>query len=239
MNHIAEEDLIAYQLQEAVDTASIREHLELCPDCASTAESIAETLRVFSAEPVPQANLEHAWQRLRGSMPAPVTAPRGTQVWRWLAAPMLAGALLLAFVATHHHPPEQGQKTAHLNPGPLTEKPRDADLAGHLESAERLLTEVSHSNGPLDSTTRRQAKDLLLSNALYIRKASADGDLAEAAVLDKLERTLTTLQHEPIGSGKTDNTDNGWHLHVEMNTDGLLLDIRILQQNDSTPKDSQ
>jgi hypothetical protein len=237
LNHIAEEDLIAYQLQETVDAEAIREHLELCPECASTAESIAETLRVFSAEPVPQVNLEHAWQRLRGNMPALAGAPRPSRVWRWLAAPVLTGGLLLALIAAHRRPTAQDHETkAHLNPGPLTAQPRDPDLADHLASAERLLTEVSHSAGPIDETTRGQAQDLLLSNALYINKANADGDLAEAAVLDELGRTLTTLQHEPAGPSKT---EEGWHLRVEMNANGLLLDIRILQQNDSTAKESQ
>jgi hypothetical protein len=238
LNHIHEEDLIAYQLHEAVDASAIRAHLETCPDCANTAESIAETLRVFSAEPVPLANLDHAWQRLRGSMPPAAVAPRRrVPVWSWLAAPLLAGALLLAYVAAHHHPaPQDHTPVAHLKPGPFTDQPRDPDLASHLESAERFLTEVSHSAGPLDETTRHQAQTLLLSNALYVRKANADGDLAEAAVLDQLDRTLTTLQHEPT---HPDKTESGWHLRVAMDTNGLLLDIRILQQNDSTSKESQ
>jgi len=239
LNHITEEDLIAYQLEESVDAAAIREHLELCPECAGTAESIAETLRVFSAEPVPQANLDHAWQRLRGSLPAPVAAPRRTHVWRWLAAPALAVVVLLAFVATRHHPVAQGNlATNHrdLNPGPLTEKPRDPEMAAHFESAERLLTEVSHTPGQLDENTRRQAHDLLLSNAVYIRKANADGDLVDAAVLDKLDRTLTNLEHETA----QEKADGGWHLRVQMNTDGLLFDLRILQQNDNaSTKESQ
>jgi len=236
MNHIAEEDLIAYQLEETADAAAIREHLEGCPECAGMAESIAETLRVFSAEPVPQANLDHAWQRLRGSLPAPVIAPRRTPIWQWLAAPVLAGTLLIGFFATHHRSTPQGHDTAHLAPGPLTEQPRDPELAAHLDSAERLLTEVTHSSGPLDATTRRQAHDLLLTNAVYIRKADEDGDVADAAVLEDLSRTLTTLEHES-GSNKT---DDGWHLNVQMNAHGLLLDLRILQQNDrASEKESQ
>ncbi len=232
MKHIAEEDLIAYQLQENIDAAAIREHLEVCPECARTAESIAETLRVFSAEPVPRANLDHAWQRLRGNLPPIAAAPRRTPVWRWLAAPLPAAALLLAFLATHHRfvAPSR-DASAHLQSGPLSEQPRDPDLAAHLENAERLLTEVSHSTGPLDENTRAEAQNLRLTNAVYIRRANSEGDLAEAAVLDRLDRTLTTLQHEPSGSG--------WHLRVEMNTSGLLFDIRILQQNDNSMKDSK
>jgi hypothetical protein len=238
LNHISEEDLIAYQLQEAVDASVIRQHLEICAECGRTAESIAETLRVFSAEPVPQANLDHAWQRLRGSLPPMAATPRRTLGWRWLAVPVLASALLAVFVTTHRQLAMPKRATlSHLRAGPFTEQPRDPDLANHLESAERLLTEVSHSNGPLDEGTRAQAQNLLLTNSIYIRKADADGDVAEAAVLDRLDRTLTTLEHEP--TGKKDKADDGWHLRFEMSTNGLLFDLRILQQNDSSNKENK
>jgi len=56
--------------------------------------------------------------------------------------------------------------------------------------------------------------------------AHDSGDLAEASVLENLGRVLTTMDHEPA-------RDSGWHIRFEMNTDGLLLDIRILRQNDA------
>ena len=63
--HIAEPDLILYQLQDreqtSVEAEAIRRHLESCHPCADLAASIAETLRVFSAAPVPAPNLDHAW----------------------------------------------------------------------------------------------------------------------------------------------------------------------------------
>ena len=236
MKHIEEDDLIAYQMNESGEAAAIAEHLEFCPECARAAESIAETLRVFSAEAVPQANLDHAWQRLRGSLPPISLAPRHRWHWNWVAIPAAAGALLIALVTARHTVTLPTGSSANLAPGPLTLQPRAPDLATHLDSAERLLTEVSHSSGPLDDTTRRQAHELLLSNALYIRKADADGDMVDAAMLDKLDRTLTALEHEPAGA----RTGNGWNLHVQMNAEGLLLDLRILQQNDSAPtKDIQ
>jgi len=64
MEHIAEEDLIAYRLHQSADEAAIRAHLESCAECAAV--SIAETLRVFSAGPVPKPDMERNWQRLRG-----------------------------------------------------------------------------------------------------------------------------------------------------------------------------
>jgi len=44
--------------------------------------------------------------------------------------------------------------------------------------------------------------------------------------LENLGRVLTTLDNEPETQHST------WRLRLEMNTSGLLLDIRILQQND-------
>ena len=84
MKHFSEEELIAYQLHESQDENAISRHLESCSECADLSESIAETLRVFSADPVPQPNLEHNWQRLRGNLG--VLTPqrsRGFEFLRW------------------------------------------------------------------------------------------------------------------------------------------------------------
>jgi len=110
--------------------------------------------------------------------------------------------------------------------GPLTSEPRDPAIADHLDSAERLLTEVNNTQGPLDEITREQAHHLLLKNAVYVHSARESGDVAQAAVLENLGRVLTTLDNEPETQHST------WRLRLEMNTSGLLLDIRILQQND-------
>ena len=232
MKHILEEDLIAFQLHESPDDAGIREHLEACAECAAISESIAETLRVFSAEPVPLPNMEHAWQRLRGTLPAISQGERrGFRLprWMWAASGVaLAAMLLVAFlgVRVHRGVERARPEFAIKRQGPLTEQPVDPAIANHLDSAERLLTEVNHASGPLDSATRSQARDLLLKNAVYVHKAHDQGDLAEASVLENLGRVLTSLDHEPS------TPDGGWHIRFEMNTDGLLLDIRILRQND-------
>lgn len=236
MKHVQEEELIAYQMGEGGGEEAVREHLELCADCAATAESIAETLRVFSAEPVPRADVEHAWQRLRGGLPGLAPQPRARRLrlprWQWIwsgAGVAIAAALLLIFVGVPSHRNAEHRRLDLViqRPGPLTEQPADPAIASHLDSAERLLTEVNHASGSLDEATRSQAHDLLLKNAVYVHKARDEGDLAEASVLENLGRVLTTLDHESVAPG------SGWHIRVEMNTDGLLLDIRILRQNDT------
>jgi hypothetical protein len=233
MKHFSEEELISYQLHESSDEGAIARHLESCTECADISESIAETLRVFSADPVPQPDLEHNWQRLRGNLS--VLTPRRSRGfeflrwgWAWPAAGLATAALILLTVfGLHiHRTGAPGRNIVVNGHGPLTTEPTAPSVANHLDAAERLLTEVNNSSGTLDDTTREQARDLLLKNAVYVRNARDSGDLAEAAVLENFGRVLTTLDNEPPTSHST------WRLRLEMNTSGLLLDIRILRQND-------
>ena len=232
MKHYSEEDLIAYQLHESSDEGTISIHLESCSECADLSESIAETLRVFSADPVPQPDLEHNWQRLRGNLRVLTPErPRGFELFRWhwawpVAGLATAAMILLTVFGTHIHRIDTRHTIAVNGHGPLTTEPTDPSIANHLDAAERLLTEVNNSSGPLDDATREQAHSLLLQNAIYVRNARDSGDLAEAAVLENFGRVLTTLDNEPPTSHST------WRLRLEMNTSGLLLDIRILRQND-------
>ena len=241
--HLSENELIAFQLGETANADAMAAHLEDCSLCAAAAESIAETLRVFSGDAVPEANLDHAWQRLRGSLPplaAKSAPPQSRRSRRWLAQGLLlwtSGAALAACllgVGVLHRP--HGTRVlnpAALQPGPLTASPRDPNVSAHLSDAERLLTEIDHASGSLDEATRERAAELLVTNALYVERAERDGDTAQASVLEQLGRTLTSVEHEPAEPRK------GWNLRMEMNTSGLLLDIRILQQNDAEPALSQ
>jgi hypothetical protein len=239
MKHFPEEELIAYQLHESSNEAAIRQHLEICPECANVSESIAETLRVFSADPVPQPELDRNWQRLRGNLT--VLAPENESLlgllrrrWVWPAVGLATAALVLLFiVGVRVRRTVEIPSFAINSHGPLTTQPRDPAIANHLESAERLLTEVNNSSGSLDDLTREQAHNLLLKNAVYVNTARSNGDLAQAAVLENLGRVLTTLDNEPPTPQST------WRIRLEMNTNGLLLDIRILRQNDDRSHTSQ
>ena len=68
---------------------------------------------------------------------------------------------------------------------------------------------------------------LAQENAVYVRTAQDKGGYAEAAVLDNLGRVLTTIDSAP-----PEAPPSLLRFRLEMNTDGLLLDIRILRQND-------
>ena len=237
MKHFTEEDLIAYQLHESDAEQAIRHHLDTCSECAAVSDSIAEMLRVFSADPVPQPNLEHNWQRLRGNLSAltPERNPRFGILkhrWAWPAGLAAAALVLVTVIGVHSH--RQVKPNYAINGhGPLTTQPTNPDIANHIDAAERLLTEVNNSQGPLDGETRDQAHALLLTNAVYVRQARTSGDLAEAAVLEDLGRVLTTLNNAPA------TPESAWRLRIEMNTNGLLFDLRVLHQNDTPIRNQQ
>ena len=203
----------------------IHRHLQACEACSQLSESIADTLRVFSAEPTPHADLERNWQRVRANLSVLSPAPRSR--WKtFLLLPALGAAcaallLLLVFGVHQHHKRIQ---FAFNRPGPLTTEPA-AEL-NHLDAAERLLTQINHTEGPLDGSTLATAQALSLQNALYVQQARERGDYADAATLENLGRVLISIDHENEGHEAT------LRLRMEMNTDGLLLDIRILRQND-------
>jgi hypothetical protein len=238
VKHFSEDELIAYQLHEGANEAAIRTHLETCAECADLSEAIAETLRIFSAETAPRPDLELNWQRLRGNLSVlSVERPqRFTWLrsgWVWPAAGFaMALVLLISSVEVHLHRDVVHRPNFAINGhGPLTTQPTDPAIADHLDAAERLLTEVNNAPGPLDETTRNQAHDLLMKNAVFIYNARQGGDVAEAAVLENLGRVLTTVNNEPSTPHST------LRLRLEMNTSGLLLDIRILRQNDGQNND--
>ena len=146
---------------------------------------------------------------------------------RWFSlAPFgaLSIALLAGLLAWHNHATNalkaNDAEVIHLRP-PLDQDIRAAE-ADHLDRAERWLTVVNHSTDPLDPSTRAEGQHLLTENAVYLQDARTRGDLPDAAVLDHLDRVLTTANHPSEG---------GLSLRLDMNTDGLLFQIRILRQN--------
>ncbi len=231
MTQYTENDLIAYHLGEPCDDAGIREALEQDVALAELSQSIAITLRVFSAKPVPTPDTEKVWQQMRATLPLLQTAAkhRGGLRWAWWAVgPALGLALLLVTVTRLHgrHSMEQADRSGALQQIRLTKEPiQDPEIGQHLDRAERWLTEVNHAAQPLDTDQRTEAQGLLLRNAVYVRMAREHGDLPDAAVLERLGLVLTAAEHDP------GTAEDGWHIRLEMNTNGLLLDIRILRQN--------
>ena len=149
-----------------------------------------------------------------------------------VATPAAANAVIEELHAARGE--EAGPRRLNNRPGPLTTEPAAADpaLAAHLDSAERLLTQVSHQDGPLPVETRREVHHLLLENALYQQTAQQHGDLAEAGVMDDLGRVLVSLDAAPPQTASSNDS-----FLLQMNVGGVLFDLRILKHNKNSARE--
>lgn len=120
------------------------------------------------------------------------------------------------------------QQVAVLLPDAVAEDPL---LAAHLDTAERVLTEVSHSDGRLQPETQKQVHRLLLENAMYYQSAESRGDMSTAAVIDDLGRVLTSLDAEPHEGAHDEDS-----VRLQIHVGDVLLDLRIL---DHAPEKKQ
>jgi hypothetical protein len=110
-------------------------------------------------------------------------------------------------------------------------------LGNHLDRSERLLVQLNHAEGNDLSALplRSEARELLASNRLVRQSAMQAGNLNVEASLDRLERLLMELSNEPDSLTEADLN----RLRQEMNTDGLLFDIRVLRSRVNSPGPEQ
>lgn len=234
--HIPDEELIDYLLQDHAEWRQIRRHLDACMSCAARAEAIVETLRSFSAEPAPIADVDRNWHALRAHLkPLAAEKQRGLAIawWRWPALAFGIAAAVLVILGSwrlaHLRGPAASETaTAMRRSEPLSAVPYRSNTDAQLESAERLLTTLNHVSGPLDRETRSQAHVLLIQNAACIRSAKEQREFGEAVVLENLGRVLTSIEAARSTPHSVQQLQSEWH------TTGLLFELRILEQDKRT-----
>ncbi len=228
MKHLSEEELVEYYYREGNRIAAER-HLRECAECATAYETLRRDLSELKAEPVPEHGAgygESVWRAIRNSLP--VYQKKQTAWWRnWATlkyAGMLAVLVVAAFLAGRYWPSSHRQIAG--NDANARERLMLVVLGDHLERSERLLVELKHAGGvAAGSPIQSEAKELLTENRLYRETASQLNDPALSSSLDHLERLLVEIANDPNGLSEAD-TDR---LQKEMNSDGLLFEIRVLR----------
>ena len=173
------------------------------------------------------------WQSIRNSA-APYQGPK-KQRFAWLRLHPFGGfatavACLLIVAAAFF----AGRKWEHRGPQGLAvannvsgdtgrERVVLVVLGDHLDRSERLLVELKHAEPSTEAPMQAEARELLSANRLY--RESVKGDPALTAALDHLERVLIEVSNEPAGLTQTRLDE----LQKEMNTDGLLFEVRVLR----------
>jgi hypothetical protein len=216
MNHVAEDQLIAFALgdAEAGTCAAVESHLHECAACRAELEAIRAVLEAAAAAPVPERGPDYGarvWARLSPALPA--EPPDRTRDWRgWLAAAavlaLVAGAFLAGRWTTRPAPtvasarpaPSPDVATAGADRHLIRERVVLAALADHLDRTERGLVEIVNTDaeGTVDiSAEQAWARDLLDANRLYRLSARGTASPALSQLLDELEPVLLAIVHSP------------------------------------------
>ena len=241
MKHLSDEELYALSQSPA---GGLPNHLRECQECSTRFHefvALLESAASAAGTPRPAADLnDRVWAAIRPSLPIyhPQTQGRRSSgvftAW-WPRGLVWAGALAsLVLIGTAFWAGrlfERRHKETNLALQAPSSQPGRVVLLvvrDHLDRSERLLVELDHAGhfarvdgGPL----AREAADLLEDNRLYRQTAAASQDRALAGLLDRLDRVLVEVAHQPAGLQGGDLA----RMREQMNLDGLLFELRILR----------
>lgn len=237
MKHLNEEELIEHYYGESPQPTRIDHHLHECNECAATYAALRNDLAAIEPITPPARDAhygEQVWQSIRNSVPVYDNEKKQRSIWPhfniWKSLSFATACAVLIAVAffagrqwENHQHPSQTQSAANDQ----TRQPIILVVLGdHLDRSERLLVELNHANDAgAVMPVKAEAQDLLSANRLYRDSATRAGDPQLTAALDRLERVLVEIVNEPDSSSPAQLA----RLQKEMNTDGLLFEVRVLR----------
>jgi hypothetical protein len=235
MNHPTEEQLIEHYYEESPQPGRIACHLRECNGCAETYTELRSDLDAVEPIKAPARAANHGvqvWQSIRNVVPVYQPKQRGLS-WRFshlkglsiaTACSLLMGVAFFAGRQWENYQRPPQFQTATNNP---TRLPIVLVVLGdHLGRSERFLVALRHGDsGESTALVKAEAQDLLSTNRLYRESAIKSGDPAFAAALDRLERVLVEVANEPDDAGPARLAE----LQQELNTDGILFEVRVLR----------
>jgi hypothetical protein len=240
MKHLTEEEMIGHFYSEDLCQAEVEIHLQTCKQCAQVYEEFSQLLRSVPAPALPLRGSEYGaqvWQSIQGSLQPYRPMRKGHIFYR----PQFAyAAACLLFLAGAFWAGRFWER-AHSNPlvpsSELQTKERVVlfVLDNHFDRSERLLVQLNHAGGERDYADlplQTEAQQLLSDNQLYRQSAVQANDPLLNAALDHLERVLL----EVANSGNELTRRDIASIQQEMNTQGLLFQIRVLRARISEQK---
>jgi hypothetical protein len=231
MRHLTDEELIDHYYAEDLYKAEAEIHLQDCGRCAQAYEELGRVLGSVQAPEAPARNSdygEHVWQAIRREV-QPYQTKKKRSYFQWPQLAYAAACLMVAAAAflggrfwEHAH-----TRTSIANV-PQQSKQRVVlfVLDNHLDRSERLLVQLNHAGEEkVDLPLQTEARQLLTDNRLYRQSLTNNNDPMLAAALDHLERVLLEVANSPDELTSADVT----RIEQEMNTQGLLFQIRVLR----------
>jgi len=225
MNHLSEEEMTAAYYDGL--EPPVRAHLDDCPQCRAAFDQLKRMLDRLREAPVPERDASYGGQVWTRLLPH-LSSERPRRIWLrwWTVAPALATVAVVAFIA--------GMLVQQRRqPSGISAKARErvlmVALGNHLDRSQIVLAElVNATPRTIDLKDERdRARDLVDENRLIRQTALHDGDMADAAVLDELERTLLDIANGPADPSPADLEA----LQQRIEREGLLLKVRIVSSN--------
>jgi hypothetical protein len=243
MQHLTEEQLVFHHYRDDDSPSAAIEHLGTCEACRAQYDTLRRVLALVSDMPVPERGSgygEAVWNRLRWRLDR-----RKRRRGQTLAA--IAAVLAIAFVAgqwwearQHLRPAGTPSWNGGVQPVAAFDagSPHHGDrllivvVGGHLESSERILTELVNADPKkqLDiAAEQKRAGDLVVSNRIYRQTAADRGEKRMVSILSDLEPVLIELANAP----STLTADQVRALQRRIEAQGLLFKVRLISAQTS------
>jgi len=249
MKHLVEEELIGQAYGEG--PAGAGQHLAACDECAQAYADLKSDLAEMKPIEAPERDAaygERVWDAIADALRIQDVPLQEQPRKRWLGfgpafgfgAGWMRGlsyaavcTLLLAggFYAGQRWQQGKTQITAESKPPQARRNPRPivvVVLGDHLDRSERLLVELEHvdaGNADMVPPLRDEARSLLAANRICKTDAEKVDDPALQTALDHLDHLLNELANQPGGL----NAESISRLKDEMDSDGLLFEVRVLR----------
>jgi len=233
MKHLTEEELIEHYYSEDFYKAEAEMHLQACLHCAQAYEEFGKLLGAVRSPEPPARGSDYGaqvWHSIEGRL-EPYQTKKKRIYFHW---PQLAYAAALLVVVAGAFLAGRVWEQAHRKPA-LASNPQQAKervvlfvLDNHLDRSERLLVQLNHVGAEeekVDLPLRSEAQQLLTDNRLYRQSIAQTNDPLLTAALDHLERVLLEVANSPNELNSADIA----RIQQEMNTQGLLFQIRVLR----------
>jgi hypothetical protein len=237
MNHMTEQELIAYRDGETRERQRFAGHLNECDVCRHEMERIEAVFAALDAMPVPDPGEDFArrvWQEISPRLPekhAPwwhtLFEPR-----RLVAVGAMVAIILLAFFLgrfTNKNAPIGEIADA----GKIRERVLVVAVGDHLGRSEMVLMEFANAEPQKGqklvniSAEQKRAEGLLEENRLYRQTAQNGGDPLVASTLDELEPILLDIANSPdeISPAQFEA------IQKRIAAKGILLKVRVVHQD--------
>ncbi len=238
MNHVTEEQLIAFHDGERADRERVSAHLASCPECRAALEKIEAVFAAMDAMPVPDPGENYGqrvWAQISSRLPE-----RQPHWWETFFASrrlIVAGAMAALVVGAFYLGIWKGKGSkvggGTVDTAAVRERILVVAVGDHLSKSEMFLVELSNAqpnsaSGQLVniSATQKRAEDLLDENRLYRQAALKEGDQVVASTLDELERVLLDIANSPdkVTPARFES------MQQRLASRGILFKVRVIQQ---------